>query len=303
LVGSGKNKVNLMPLYFWKIAKIIKREKADLVISSVQYSEGIKIYKRVSKNTFFIQVLHGSPSPVNGRLKAWAVNSVARFSKKYFDKVVTVSHQSYAINKQIFRVNCDAVIYNGTSMNVPDDETLNLKRNFDFVYVGRLYRDKNVPLIMDSLIEFHKTHPNIKVAVAGYGEQEKDFVDGKYKQDFITFFGQLSHEKVKFLLLNSRFFISMHPLEACSLAFTEAAVLGCNLIAPYTNGNNPLFFGYSFFHMADFITINGLTKDIEKAFNNYSKPSKIELDSFASTVQWKKIALKYKSLIEQTQNE
>lgn len=296
-IGIRNPKPSKIFFHFGKIAKAIKRYEPDLVISSLQYSLGIKKYKRKWKNAKYVQILHGTPCPINGRFKAWCVNYVARYSKKYFDKLVTVSHLSWAINKKINRVECDAIINTGCTL-LPSSKISN-ERKYDFCYVGRLYRDKNIELLMDAIIKLHETKPEIKVCIVGYGEQEYLFKNGeKYDLDFVDFKGRLEHNLVSSVYQNSKFFISLCELEACGLAFSEAAINGCNPIASLSSGQTAYFREKEFYHTVDTSSLANLTKELEQIHSNFKIISEEEVHNLMEMFSFSNIADRYKKLFD-----
>lgn len=282
---------------FRKIAKAIKKYEPDLVISSLQYSAGIRRYKKSWGKAKYIQILHGTPCPINGRFKSWCVNFVARYSKKHFDKLVTVSHLSWSINKKINRVECDAIINTGCTLKkLP----INSDRIYDFCYVGRLYRDKNIEKMMDALIKLHEQNDNIKVCIAGFGEQEGLFLEGgKYNLNFVDFKGKVDHSKVSDIYQNSKFFISLCELEACGLAFSEAAINGCNPIASLSSGQSSLFRGKKYYHEVNAYNVSVLVAELKKVISNYTPILESDVDELRNIFDYKNIALQYKALLDE----
>lgn len=279
---------------FNRIAKEIQKYKPDLVISSLHYSIGIKKYKKKWPSAKYVQILHGTPSPINGRLKAWAVNTVARYSKKHFDKLVTVSHLSWAIKKKINRVECDNIINTGTTLKPNINK---YEKKYDFCYVGRLYRDKNIEKMMDALIELHKENNNLKVCIVGFGEQENFFQSGgKYDLDFVEFRGKLKHSEVSEVYAKSKFFISICELEACGLAFSEAAINGCNPIASLSSGQTSLFRGKDYYHEVDASSIDVLIEELNQVVKKYSEIKPSDIHELMEIFSYKNIAYKYKKL-------
>ena len=294
VVGKGNNNIKSIYTKFGRIAKLIKSFKPDIVISSVQYSIGIKKYKRNWKKAKYIQVLHGFPCQINGWLKAWAVNSVARYSRKHFDYVVAVSFLSYAVNKKINRICCDKVIHNGCVLT-PNYE--NLDRVYDFVYVGRLFRDKEVEMIGEAFKLIKEKNPNIRVAVAGYGELESLFTDGKLSKCGIDFCGKLTQSQVRELLERSKFFISMNPLEPFGTVFNEAVMNGCNIITQSSNGSMALFLNKDYFHCADCVNAKELAIRLLEVLDEFSPIPFEEKEKFVAYMSFKRTAQEYKDLI------
>ena len=296
VVGNKQSTSKRILMKFRKIAKVIKQNEPDLVISSLQYSLGIRKYKRKWPHAKYVQILHGTPSPVNGRFKAWCVNYVARYSKKYFDKLVTVSHLSWAINKKINRVECDEIINTGCSIKAPNT---NFQKKYDFCYVGRLYRDKNVDKMMEAFIRLHEKNSNIKVCIVGYGEQDYLFnKGGKYDLDFVYFKGKLNHDDVSKVYSESRFFVSLCELEACGLAFSEAAICKCNPVASLSSGQTEFFRDFDFYHTVDASSIEKLTNDLEIVLSNYVEITSKDVNKIADFFSYKSIARKYKDLFK-----
>ena len=294
VVNIKKSSPSKIFFHFKKISRLIKDYNPDLVISSLQYSLGIKTYKRKCPKTKFIQVLHGTPCPINGRFKAWCVNYVARYSKKHFDKLVTVSHLSWSINKKINRVECDAIINTGCTLKkLP----INVNRIYDFCYVGRLYRDKNIEKMMDALIKLHEENNNLKICVAGFGELEYLFVKGgKYHLDFVDFKGKVDHDKVSEIYQNSKFFISLCELEACGLAFSEAAINGCNPVASLSSGQSSLFRNKKYYHEVNAYNVSTLTAELKTVLDDYTQILESDIDELMKIFDYKNIAQQYKDL-------
>lgn len=293
VIKSNKPKPSKIPFLTGRIAKAIKQYKPDLVISSLQYSIGIKKYKRKWPSAKYIQVLHGFPCPINGKFKWWSVNKVAKYSRKHFNYVVTVSFLSYAINKKINNILCDKVIHNGCAL-VPNNS--NSERTIDFIYVGRLFRDKEVEMIGDAFKLLKNAKPELKLAVAGFGELEPLFTNGKFKDSGIEFLGKLTQDQVKDYLSRSKFFISMNPLEPFGTVFNEAVMNGCNIVTQSSNGSMALFLKKDYFHCADCVNKNELSNRLLMISDSYTPISNEEKQKFVDYMSFRRAAKEYKDL-------
>ena len=299
VVKVYKSKPSNILFNFGKIAKEIKKFKPDLVISSLQYSLGIKKYKKYYPNAKYVQVLHGFPCQINGVFKAKKINLAAKYSRKHFDYVITVSFLSYGINKKINQIPCDKIIYNGCNFPV---SSIKQKRIYDFVYIGRLFKDKEVEMIANAFAKAKKTNPNLKLAIAGYGELESLFLNGKHANSGIAFLGKLTQEEVKETLCKSRFFISMNPLEPFGIVFSEALLCGCNIVTQSTSGCAPLYIKKDYFHIADCINSIELSErllEIEKKFYEISNSDLEEISNYSS---YKRVAQDFKALLKSKNN-
>ena len=294
-IGKGNLPVKKIYFHFRKLAKQIKKFEPDLVISSIQYSIGIKTYKRFWKKATYVQVLHGMPCQINGRFKVWCINKVAKYSRKHFDKLVTVSFLSYAINKKINLIECDKVIHNGCALTPTN---INLNRDIDIIYIGRLFRDKEVELIGDAFCDLLKSNPNFHLVIAGYGELSPLFTKGKFKDSGIHFLGKLSQEQVRQELQRSKFFISMNPLEPFGTVFSEAVMNGCNIITQSTTGSCSLFVHKDYFHVADCTSSKELSLRLKDILKSYVPISSQEVEHFVEYLSFSRCAKEYKELIK-----
>ena len=279
---------------FCKIAKSIKKEEPDLVICSLKYALGIKAYKRKWKKATYVQVFHGFACPINGRFKAWLTNSSLRWAHKKFDHVVSVSQLTNAINKKINLINSDKIITNGVDL---EPFLQNVKKEYDFVYIGRLFKDKEIDLICESFVGLKKIRPDLNFAVAGYGDEERLFLPGgKYHNDCITFLGKLDSDGVKNLLSKSKFFISLNSLEPFGIVFTEAIVNGCNVITQSSSGCASKFFKKPYFHACDSLNSKELIQFLENIHKEFVNISFDERKSIAQALSFKRCADEYASL-------
>lgn len=285
-----------------KIAKVIKRESPDIVVSSLQYNIGIKRYKKASPKSKFVSVLHGMACPTNGRLHSFFVNLVARYSAKHFDKTVTVSYLSQAINSKIYNIKADAVIPNGLAdideFALKENET-NKPRQYDFLYVGRLYRDKNVELLCDAFLKLIQRYPDLKLAIAGAGELQPFFEgNGKFVHNNIEYLGGIPHDQVSKIYKDAKFFVSLNSLEPLGMTYLEAALGGCNIVSPYTSGHLQLFVNDPICHLVDISSASTLCDDLERAYSNYIAPNSINIRRYSESFSSRMMAQKYLDLFE-----
>jgi len=241
-----------------------------------------------------VQVLHGFPCSINVRFKAWSINTVARYSRKHFDYVVTVSFLSYAINKKINRIISDRVIHNGCAL---EPSSTNKERIYDFIYVGRLFRDKEVEMIGDAFKIIKAQRPELRLVVAGYGELEPLFTKGKFKDSGIEYVGKLTQNQVREYLEQSKFFIAMNPLEPFSIVFSEAVMNGCNIVTQSSFGSMALFLNKTYFHLADCVNAKELARRLLEIQPSFSDIDAKEKDGFVEYMLFKRAANDYKEMI------
>ena len=284
-----------------KIARIIKKIKPDLVIASLHYAMGIKQYKRKWNKATYVQVLHGFPCPINGRFKANLINHLIRKSYKHFDKVVAVSSLTYALNKKINRIVCTNIIPNGCDIST-ETSTSN-KRDYDFVYVGRLFKDKEVKMIAESFIQAKRINPLLRFAIAGYGEMEKLFLEGEFKCEEIDFLGKLSQNEVSSLLSRSKFLVSMNSLEPFGIVFAEAIINGCNIVTQSTSGFAGFAIKEKYYHICDSISSEDLANNLCKFATEFEPINKKEIDRLRDLLSFSSVAKEYEKLAAKKEDD
>lgn len=296
-IQVGKQRASKSQIIFKKrlIAKEIKKYHPDLVISSVQYSIPIKTYKKYWDKAKYVQVLHGVAWPINGKLKAAIVNKVAKRSRKYFDYVVTVSYLSFALNLQYNGFKCDKVIHNGCNMA----PYYGNNREYDFIYIGRLFPDKQIELLADACLELCKLNPNIRVAFAGFGELEHLFTEGKYSNSKIEYLGRLTQSEAADLYKKAKIFVSLHPTETFGTVFNEAILNGCNIATQSTTGVAALYAKTEYFHQLDCINPKELAHEMNEALKKYKPVSKEFINYMSAYLSYKNVGAKYKELVSE----
>lgn len=300
-IRRHKNKF-LIFFSFNKIAKLIKEYKPEIVISSLEYSVGIKKYKAKYKNATYISFIHGIAVSIKGRrIRSKFVNFAAKYAAKYADHTTISSYLMQTINKKIYKLNCDRVICNGIEINNFNTNVLNINRKYDFLYLGRLAYSKNIELMCDAFCGLHKKDPKLKFAIVGGGELESLFLaGGKFNGlDFIDYFGQVYHDQVFDYFKNSKFFISLCDLEGYGTVFMEAALQGCNLVSTYCQGQNQSFVEKPYYHIVDINSLDKLISDLENTIKKYSIMPIKDLIEYSYTFSNKRMALEYKLLVNQ----
>ena len=299
VVGNGKNNRTKIFFSYQKIARIIAENRPDLVISSLEYSLGIKKYKKKWNKATYVSFLHGVAVPIKGRrIKSRLINSVARYCCKHFDHTSIASYLTQSINAKIYNIKCDVVIPNGIDiMDIPISQEST--REYDFVYIGRLYRDKNVELLCDAFLELCKSSPSLKMLVCGFGEQENLFINGKFNDPHITFCGRIAHTEVFDYYSKAKFFVSLCDLEGFGTVFMEAATQKCNLISSFVQGQNYVFDNMPFYHLVDISSKNKLVEGLKKAIDKYSPMTDEQFLFYKNLFSCKRMADDYAKLVEE----
>lgn len=271
VIGNGRNNRKKIFFSYRKISNELKKINPDLVISSLEYSIGIKNYKRKCPNSLFVSFLHGVPAPVKGRkIKAFFLKLIFRYCCRNFDHSSIASYLMQSINDKLYGIKCDYVIPNGIIVDNKESIINENERIYDLVYVGRLYHDKNVEMLCDAFLELCSINNNLRMLVCGYGEQEKLFTEGKFKNEHIDFVGKVEHKDVYKFYRKAKFFVSLCDLEGFGTVFMEAALQRCNMISTFSQGQNYVFENKPFYHLVDISNKEALKIDLMDTLNHYS---------------------------------
>lgn len=286
-----------------KIAKVLKKEKPDLVISSLEYNIGIKKFKKASPSTKFVAVIHGMATPVVGKFHRNIVNAVAKYSSKHFDVTSTVSYLSQATNWRFYGIKIGTVIPNGIGdpeLFAASEAELKQYRPYDFVYVGRLAKSKRIDLILEAFKQLRAlTGKDLRFAVAGNGEFSYLFKDKNAINDSgIEYLGLLPHDQTPRLYKQSKYFISLNELEPLGTVFMEAALSGCNVIHPFTAGESQLFINDPINHFADISSVSALCKSMKEALDLYYQPAISDIERYKEKFSSVEMCKKYLALFD-----
>lgn len=100
-----------------------------------------------------------------------------------------------------------------------------------FVAIGRLHKQKNFHLLLDSFSDFHEQYPDYRLAIFGEGPLKAELVEyAKVKnvEDSVHFGGFI--EKVEDQIVNATAYISTSDYEGISNSMIEALAMGLPVI-------------------------------------------------------------------------
>ncbi len=193
---------------FFPLISIIKKKKPDFLIIHLLTSLPLTLLILFNFNSKFILRISGLPRLNFFRKYLWKL----AFKKIYCVTCPTESTRNYIKSLNIIDPNKLKLLYDPivniseySIKNKSSDQTTNLKKKDYFLAVGRLTKQKNFLFLCDCFKEIIKDHPNIKLLIAGEGEDFKkinDFIKKNnleknifligFKKDILDYF---SHSK------------------------------------------------------------------------------------------------------------
>ena len=116
-------------------------------------------------------------------------------------------------------------------------EYYNGKKEEKIVFVGRLTKQKNYPLLIEGFYDFYKKHNNYKLFIYGEGEEKNNLIQLVNKlnlNDKVIFKGNV--DNIIDEIYNAKIFVMTSDYEGLSNALMEAMTLGVPCISTNSSG-------------------------------------------------------------------
>ena len=155
-----------------------------------------------------------------------------RLFKPNPEKIMALSQYNNAILYETVKIRAHKIIPMAIDESIFPD--LNLKeRPIDIFGAGWFSHLKNYKLFLAVILEMRKIRPDIRVEIAGAGEQEqelKNFVKANNLQKNVTFLGLLHHQETINKMNDSKIFLHTSTFEGGSTVYFESLYAGCQLV-------------------------------------------------------------------------
>jgi len=171
------------------------------------------------------------------QLKNWT-----KYSLQHATKIIAVSkttkkdimHEYHMPDEKV------TVIYNGYNHRQTSSSSPLPKNNFPyFLYIGTLQPRKNLNVLIAAFSQFHKTHPNYKLILAGKKGwlYESIFKQAEQlnMQESIVFPGFVTDEEKDSLYTHAAAFILPSLYEGFGIPLLEAMAHGCPVISSFSS--------------------------------------------------------------------
>ena len=240
---------------FWKIHRVLKRKKVDMVIVNTRFYlhslYGMIFAKR--KKAKCITLDHGT-SHLSVHNRFW--DTIGEIFEHAFTKIDYLFCKEYygvskACNKWLehFHIKAKGVLYNSIDLeeveaikarvttsyreqyHVPDDAVV-------ITFTGRLLKEKGLPSLLNVMDRLHKEGINAYLFIAGDGDMQQEIE--KRKTDYILPVGRLDFEHIVALLKESDIFCLPSFSEGFSTSILEASACGCYIVTTARGGAKEL---------------------------------------------------------------
>jgi glycosyltransferase involved in cell wall biosynthesis len=244
-VLSLNAKFKFNPLIFFRFLSILRKEKPQILHSFLFHAIFLgRIARKVCKVPIIISSIHSEY--IGGFLR----NRILEFTSRLDNVVIIVSQKAKEkmVEAKAISARKTIVIYNGIDINrfkFQDKEkrekvrkALNLKESDKvLISVGRLFRAKGYPYLIEAIKILKKQYPDIVLLVLGKGrkriELEKQIRGYNLTQN-IFLLGR--KENVPYYLNASDIFVMSSLWEGLPLSLLEAMVCGLPVVATNVGG-------------------------------------------------------------------
>lgn len=235
---SEKNGVPIRIINAISASKIIKEEKPDIILASLQYA----IYWRLCRSDAIkIYFLHGFFNrSYYGKLKSELASLYQRLIAKQSQYVFANSYFTQMVNDQFFGIHTNHVFHLGVTTEYYNAilSTKILKEKGAILYVGRLVSAKGIGNLLRAMKTLRVRGMSYKAYIAGDGpDKEKLEMYVAENNLDVQFLGRVSQKNLVAYYSRAEIFVSLNPSEPFGIVFPEALLARCKIVCPCTGGH------------------------------------------------------------------
>ena len=252
---AGRYPVLKMNTRFWKINRVLKKKKFDMVIVNTRFYPhslyGMMFAKKIKAKCITLD--HGT-SHLSVHNKFWdCIGAVFEHSLTKVDQIFCKDYYgvSGACNEWLshFHIKAKGVLYNSIDLEEVKNMQANMKKMYRekynilenatvITFTGRLLKEKGLPSLLNVMDKINKEREDIYLFIAGDGDMQ-DEIDSR-KNSHIIPVGRIDFEQIVTLLSESDIFCLPSFSEGFSTSILEAAACGCYILTTARGGAKEL---------------------------------------------------------------
>ena len=252
---AGRYPVLKMNTRFWKINRVLKKKKFDMVIVNTRFYPhslyGMMFAKKIKAKCITLD--HGT-SHLSVHNKFWDfIGAVFEHSLTKIDQIFCKDYYgvSGACNEWLshFHIKAKGVLYNSIDLEEVKNIQANMKKMYRekynisenatvITFTGRLLKEKGLPSLLNVMDKINKEREDIYLFIAGDGDMQYE-IDLR-KNSHIIPVGRIDFERIVTLLSESDIFCLPSFSEGFSTSILEAAACGCYILTTARGGAKEL---------------------------------------------------------------
>ena len=283
--------------------KLIKTGRSYDVIHTHQPNSFLLYFFKNRFNCKFVYTLHGSPIAY----KKVPIKSINAFKdvlyfylfnyyiSKRADVIITVSSEAGNEVVKHFGVNPDKVFFVPTGADTSVFKPLKMKKDIDFIYVGRFAPKKNIPFLISVFYQMLKKNSKLKLCLIGGDKNDDDYfkiinlVNKLNMSKNVEIHGPMRQDKLVDFYNRSRAFTLLSFEEGMPKTLLEA--LSCGVPAVVSNNSgmkDVVIHGSNGF----FVDINNMADVENRLFEVLNKKIHVDVKNIKDKFSWENIANK-----------
>lgn len=293
-------------MYFERIQLLFKQiKKAEIVIASGKYSLWIVAFSSLFYKRKFIAIIHGSE--VNYRSSI--IRNSVNLSLHRFWKIIAVSNYTKSLISNLKYDNI-IVIPNGfdeSKWSSSNPKEIILKGKPKLITVGNVTERKGQLNVIKQLPDLIKTYPSLHYHCVGIPTMKDEFLKIAMSlnvDEYITFHGSVSDERLKSLLQSCDVFIMLSnttntgDVEGFGIAILEANYLGLPSIGAINCGIEDAINNYFSGILIQPDGLNSILDALSKILYKYDDYSK-NAREWALEHSWRNVIEQYTNVLQE----
>lgn len=314
---GGRFPVMKLNHQFWKIHKILKKQKYDIVVINARfYLHSIYAARYAKKQKIkSICIEHGtSHLSVNNKVFDFIGGVYEHFHTAVLK---SMCKNYYGVSEACcewsahFGINSKGVLYNAVDLKkieqLKADDKLNYRESYHIdnkatviTFTGRLLKEKGIYELISAVEKYNEKHEKIYLMIAGEGPEE-EFVK-IHRSQYIIPLGRLPFPNIIELLKESDIFCLPSISEGFSTSALEAAACECYIITTKRGGTKELVAGEEYGIVMENNSVESIYEALEKAAGNTilrEKGQEMCYNRLKNKFTWEKTVDELERLVEE----
>ena len=263
---------------FFILLKLSKLKKPDMIIAYYLVPYGIisLIVSKLTDRPVSISIVSNKELDVYGKVPKMILSKLI----KYFD-VITVTGSKTKKDLECIGISPSKVRILPHGVDVSIFYPRDLEKEYDIITAARLEHVKNISTLLKAIKKVKKIFPDIKVGIAGDGQQKELLQDMAIDlgiDDNVKFLGHVS--KIEQFYNKGKIFILTSKWEGLPYSMLEAMASGIPpIVSDVGDISDVIIDGFNGFMVKDYNDSDAFAQSIMKLLNNEDLYKKISVNA------------------------